>query len=150
MLRAFRFSISTAIVFGMSQLGSVTGFVVDSLGKPLPGVTVLMECPRCETPVAESTTGQDGGYVLSNIQPGTYSLRFRASGLGERVRNVTVRGPECQLALGERVSVLIVRPRELIVTICRTCCACFGYPVRRGLTSLKTSLAKQERSRGRS
>src|SRR5258707_987442 len=91
-LKVFGVLVSTGLLFGASKLGSVTGSAIDSSGTPIPGIKVLIECRHCKTPVAETLTGSNGGYLFLNIRPGTYSLRFKVSDLGEKLlSNVTVK-----------------------------------------------------------
>jgi mannose-6-phosphate isomerase-like protein (cupin superfamily) len=67
---------------------SVTMFVTDPAGKPIPDVKVS----AVEGPVDRAgTTDKDGILRLSGVKPGTYRLRFEGKGLITFEREVTVR-----------------------------------------------------------
>ncbi len=59
--------------------GSITGNVSDQTGAALPGATV--EVVNTETGVLKSaTTDERGAYLLSDLQPGTYSITIQLAG----------------------------------------------------------------------
>ncbi|MFV1883702.1 MAG: TonB-dependent receptor [Balneola sp.] len=53
-----------------AQTGKITGFVTDSNGDPLPGVTVIIQ----GTTQGDAST-LDGYYQILNVKPGNYTLR---------------------------------------------------------------------------
>lgn len=67
-----------AVVFGLvvcskaqaQQTGTIAGTVTDSIsGQPLPGVNVVVEGTQ-----QGASTGSDGQYTISSIEPGTYTV----------------------------------------------------------------------------
>ena len=75
---------SGLLLYSANQLGSVNGLVVDAMGQPLQWAIVELECRGCKAEIPKVLTGQDGYYVLPNIPPGAYSLRFSMPKLGEK------------------------------------------------------------------
>ena len=70
--------------------GEVLGRIVDQHGNALPGVTVTLTSKATVTPIL-TTTGSDGQYRITNIQPGEYTLTSELSGLATSSIGVTVR-----------------------------------------------------------
>lgn len=86
---------------------SVTGFVTDTLGNPLPGSTVLVKGTMRGT-----TTGDNGRYVLENIPPhstlvvlsiGYLSRQYRLD--NEKIKNFSMEPNVAQIAAVEVTSV---------------------------------------------
>lgn len=86
---------------------SVTGFVTDTLGNPLPGSTVLVKGTMRGT-----TTGENGRYVLENIPPrstlvvlsiGYLSRQYRLD--NEKIKNFSMEPNVAQIAAVEVTSV---------------------------------------------
>ncbi len=74
-------------------VGSVSGRVTDAkTGQGLVGAEVLLERTRWR-----ATTGEDGRYRLSEVEPGSYTLVVRRIGYGKQSQPVTV-------ALGEEAT----------------------------------------------
>src|SRR4029450_9075241 len=67
--------------------GIVTGTVVDSLGSPLPGVTVQLVGPETR----KATTDGRGTFSFDLLRAGTYQLRFERPGLLPMTQSATVR-----------------------------------------------------------
>jgi hypothetical protein len=67
------------VALGQTQttFGSITGTVRDSSGTFIPGVTVTAVGPGGGATVVSN---ERGAYVLSNVQPGTYTVRASLSG----------------------------------------------------------------------
>lgn len=67
--------------------GGISGYVTESKGgvEPLAGVTVSIQ-----TTGQSTTTGSDGTYSFTNLQPGSYSLQFTKTGYNTTMRNVNV------------------------------------------------------------
>ena len=57
--------------------GVVTGVVVDSLGSPLPGVTVQLVGPETR----RATTDINGSFTFDLLRTGSYQLRFERPGM---------------------------------------------------------------------
>ncbi len=61
--------------------GKISGKVTESeTGEPIPGVNVILEGTTMG-----AATNPNGQYIILNVPPGKYTLRFRAIGYGERV-----------------------------------------------------------------
>src|ERR1051326_4483959 len=59
--------------------GALTGTVTDSTGGRIPGATVIAtNTANGQTRV--TTTGEEGSYRFSLLQPGAYSVKFEARG----------------------------------------------------------------------
>lgn len=54
----------------VAQTGKITGFVTDSEGEPLPGVSIVIEGT-----VQGAASTADGYYQILNVDPGVYTLR---------------------------------------------------------------------------
>lgn len=59
--------------FGVDQLAALTGTVLDTDGSPMAGVGLLVL--QDNAVVATTTTFGDGGYVVTGLAPGYYTLR---------------------------------------------------------------------------
>jgi hypothetical protein len=74
--------------------GALTGTVTDSTGGRIPGVTVTAaNTANGQTRV--TTTGEEGSYRFSLLQPGAYSVKFEARGFA------VVEVPSVQIAVTE-------------------------------------------------
>lgn len=63
--------VSNPTAFSRPLVGTITGTVTDSTtGEPLPGVNVVVEGTN-----QGAATGANGNYTISNVEPGTYSMR---------------------------------------------------------------------------
>ena len=58
--------------------GSIRGKVRVEKGSPSGVAVILLQGER---EVSQSTTGKSGDFVISRVNPGTYSLKFRKAGL---------------------------------------------------------------------
>jgi protocatechuate 3,4-dioxygenase beta subunit len=73
-------SSTTTVNFTLSaDVGAIQGTVTSSLGVPIPGAGLTIMVSQESTPVAETVTGADGSYRVSNIAPGTYTIEARAT-----------------------------------------------------------------------
>src|SRR4029450_2946332 len=66
--------------------GIVTGTVVDSLGSPLPGVTVQLVGPETRKAITDGR----GTFTFDLLRTGTYQLRFEHPGLLPVTQSATV------------------------------------------------------------
>ena len=62
------------------QTGSIVGFVSDSSGAVLPGVTVTLGGDRLIGGVQTFTTDASGAYRFDRLPPGNYSVKFELQG----------------------------------------------------------------------
>ena len=75
---------------------SISGFVTNASGEPLPGVTVLIEDVERGMGITRATD-QNGYFVLPNASPGLYSLRLTVDGYQEMVYEDIDAGPNARL-----------------------------------------------------
>ncbi|MCI0445982.1 TonB-dependent receptor, partial [bacterium] len=68
-----------------AENAAVHGSISDDDGRPLPGVLVFLS-PGNQS----ATTGADGTFVFSNLQPGQYQLKASASGFKDVRQSITV------------------------------------------------------------
>src|SRR5262245_22430839 len=66
--------------------GVISGTVVDSLGSPLPGVTVELVGPEARTAITDGR----GAFTFDLLRTGTYQLRFERPGLLPVTQSATV------------------------------------------------------------
>jgi carboxypeptidase family protein len=98
-------------VSGQVSTGQISGMVKDSAGGLLPGVTVLVT--NEQTSLQRSATADnDGYYLVSNLRPGSYSVRIEQNGYKTFVRN------KIQLTAGDRVDVSpLLQPGAIAETV---------------------------------
>ncbi|MEQ9308375.1 MAG: TonB-dependent receptor [Balneolaceae bacterium] len=82
-----------------AQSGKIVGFVTDTEGEPLPGVTVIIE----GTSQGAAAT-LDGYYQILNIKPGTYTLRASYVGFA----SVLIENVEVSINLTTEVDIVMV------------------------------------------
>ena len=73
-------------------LSGMAGVVKDAAGVPVAGVTVEASSPALIERVRSVTTDGQGQYKITDLQPGTYAVTFRAAGF------ITVRNDGIELA----------------------------------------------------
>lgn len=75
--------------FAQTETGQISGKVTDSSGAALSGAKILV---KSSAKGSERTfvTGSDGFYVVTNLQPGNYTLTTSAQGFADWVRQVDV------------------------------------------------------------
>ena len=78
----------TTTVFAQFTTGTLVG-TVTSDGAPLPGVTITATSPSLQGSRV-ATSGEAGGYVLPNLPPGSYTIKFELSGMQNVTKQVTV------------------------------------------------------------
>jgi iron complex outermembrane receptor protein len=87
----FCLSILVSASTALAQTSSISGTVLDGeTGESLIGANVVLTEPGSSSPTAGSTTDFDGGYLLEDIQPGTYDLTVRFVGFEESRRLITL------------------------------------------------------------
>src|SRR5262245_40242943 len=82
-----------------SVSGSISGTVVDQTRQVVPGATVTLVNEATGDSRATATT-DTGLFVLSAVQPGTYTVRIELSGFAPFERRRTVLPPNEQLSIG--------------------------------------------------
>src|SRR5688572_32273206 len=77
------------IAGAQSTTGTISGRVVDSQDRSVPGVTVTVESPNLQG-VRTAVTAENGDYLLTLLPPGTYFVAFELSGFERQQRTVTL------------------------------------------------------------
>ena len=102
--------------------GKLAGVVTDESGRPLVGVSVLLEGTT-----QGAVTNIDGYYVVLNVSPATYDVRFSYVGYGtrrvENVRVVSDQTTELDAVLAEQVlggEEVVVRAERPVVDVGQT------------------------------
>jgi hypothetical protein len=72
------------IVSYSGEGGAIAGTVIDAAGATIPNVTVMAKHVNSESVWTARTNG-DGAYLLSNLAPGIYEIRFVAVGFKSSV-----------------------------------------------------------------
>lgn len=80
-------------------LGDILGTVTDTSGAVVPNATLTLKNLDKSVVVREVTSGQDGGYIFSRIDPARYEISATASGFKRYVV------PSVVLPVGTRVTV---------------------------------------------
>jgi hypothetical protein len=103
---------STGVTFAMvpSRVASISGFLRDSSGKPLPNTTIRLMSPigAGPTPLSRmSMTRPDGAFTLSNVPPGEYRLEAEAMDMAS-IASVAMTGSNRGLVASESASLALV------------------------------------------
>jgi outer membrane receptor for ferrienterochelin and colicin len=72
-----------------STTGTISGRVVDTQERSVPGVTVSVESPNLQG-VRTAVTSENGDYIFTLLPSGQYTIRFELSGFQNQERVVTV------------------------------------------------------------
>jgi outer membrane receptor for ferrienterochelin and colicin len=83
------FALATAGFAQGSQTANLVGTVTSADGEPLPGVTITVTSPAL---IGERTavSGVNGDYIIKNIPPGAYTVRFTLEGMKAVERTATL------------------------------------------------------------
>ena len=73
------FGLLGGLAFGQERFGGLNGVAADQTGAVLPGITVTVTHKETDR-VLTATTGTDGSYLLRNIEPGRYAVKFEREG----------------------------------------------------------------------
>ena len=84
--------------------GKIQGVVTDSSGAVVPGASLTVTGPALMTP-RTTVTGSDGGYLFTNLPPGTYDLEIKASGFNNVVQRGIVLTPGFTATIRPQLSV---------------------------------------------
>lgn len=99
-VRVFLISVLTCVAAlllpagALAQTGAIAGTVTDSLGQPVPGVNVSVAGTQLG-----AATGSQGQYRISDVTPGTYTVRASFVGYEDAVQEGV------EVAAGETVTV---------------------------------------------
>ncbi len=89
-----------------SQTGGITGVVTDPQGAVVPGATVDVINEATGKSERRATTGDDGGYTVTLLPPGTYRIEVTAKNFkktvvtGVSVRITELSRQDVQLVVG--------------------------------------------------
>lgn len=83
------------LAFGQTDSGRIAGVVTDPNGAVVPGASVVARSERTGDERTVTTT-EDGGYFISALKPGTYTLTVTAQGL-------TTTADSIQVLIGQEV-----------------------------------------------
>src|SRR4030095_16790858 len=85
LLVAVIFALAIPLVANAQVLyGSVTGNVTDQKGAGLPGVKVTVTNVGTSS-TRDITTDERGGYLVSNLLPGSYTVTFEANSFKKHI-----------------------------------------------------------------
>jgi len=73
------FALAGGNAFAQTETGRIGGTVTDQQGSVVPGVTVTATAVSTGV-VRTTTTDHDGKYVLANLQPASYDIKFQLAG----------------------------------------------------------------------
>src|SRR5262249_10941497 len=78
--------VCTAVLFGQSERGTITGTVVDSSGALVPAARVTVTNISTKL-VSESQSNEAGGYTAASLPVGPYTVRVEKEGFRPVVRS---------------------------------------------------------------
>ena len=78
---AFALAVGTQVA--VAQTGSILGTVVDSAGGTVPKASVKAFDENKQIVARETTTNTEGGFQLTPLLPGRYTVRITATGFKE-------------------------------------------------------------------
>src|SRR5882724_6746883 len=65
--------LTAVAAFGQAETGQIIGKVTDEKGAVVPGATVTVKSVNTGAE-RTATSGDDGGYTVTNLQPGVYEV----------------------------------------------------------------------------
>jgi hypothetical protein len=77
------------VAAAQSTSGTISGRVVDTQDRSVPGVTVTVESPNLQG-VRTAVTSENGDYIFTLLPSGQYTITFELSGFQQQQRAVTV------------------------------------------------------------
>src|SRR5438477_11294028 len=82
-------ALSAGIASAQSTTGTISGHVSDSQGLALPGVTVSVASPSLQG-IRSTVTSEIGGYLVTLLPSGSYTLTFELSGFQKQEKKVVL------------------------------------------------------------
>ena len=79
----------TTVLLAQTETGQITGTVLDPSGAAVPNAAITVKSVTTGS-VRETTTSMSGGYVVTNLLPGVYTVTVNASGFAEVQQRATV------------------------------------------------------------
>lgn len=110
---------------GQTTSATLSGAVRDALGSVVPGAKISARNVQTGA-TRESATNTDGGYILTNLEPGTYELRAERSGFKRAVQTgviLTVGGSisvDLTLQTGDVNEMVEIRTEEQLIEPTKT------------------------------
>ena len=80
---------TSGVADAQSTTGTISGRVVDTQERTVPGVTVSVESPNLQG-IRTAVTSENGDYIFTLLPPGQYTITFELSGFERQQRTVTV------------------------------------------------------------
>ena len=80
---------TAGLAHAQSTTGTISGRVIDTQERSVPGVTVTVESPNLQG-VRTAVTSENGDYIFTFLPSGTYTISFELSGFQRQQRTVTV------------------------------------------------------------
>ena len=80
---------TAGVADAQSTTGTISGRVVDTQERTVPGVTVSVESPNLQG-IRTAVTSENGDYIFTVLPPGQYTVTFELSGFERVQRTVTV------------------------------------------------------------
>src|SRR3978361_1692803 len=75
----------STVVSAQTTTGTITGKVVDKDMLALPGVTITVESPALQGVMTVVST-ENGDYIVPQLPPGTYKIKFPLSGFAPQTQ----------------------------------------------------------------
>ncbi len=79
----------TTVLNAQTETGQITGTVLDPSGAAVPNAAITVKSVTTGS-VRETTTSMAGGYTVTNLLPGVYTVTVNASGFAEVQQRATV------------------------------------------------------------
>ena len=92
-----------------AQTYSISGKVVDSKSKPVPGVNVVLIGTNFG-----AATDEIGNYEITNLMPGTYTIEFSAVGFEKNRKNLKVQ--DKSITLDVVLKEAVIESEEVLIT----------------------------------
>src|SRR5216684_3229891 len=100
---AFALILFVCLGWAQSDLGSISGFVRDPSGAVIPNAKVTVTNP---SGIERSTVSNESGYyTITNLPPGTYTLRVEASGFKRYETTGNKLDPSSNLAIDAALTI---------------------------------------------
>ena len=112
---------SGAFLYGQKTTGSIQGTVTDSTGAVIPGVKIAVTNTATNV-TASATTSSDGTYLVTNLDPSTYTVTAEHPGFERQVQQgvlvpvAAVIVVDIHLVVGEVTQSITVQAQSVPIT----------------------------------